>query len=216
MLNYEAAGNSCAACGFWIQATGDWFCEECGQPTCERCGRVDCVEEVFLCPECFTKEGKMRSKPAIYLAGAMEKAADGGKGWREEITPILTRMGYLVVDPCITESTVADPVGLAEAKCNDFARYKRLAEDIVTFDLDLIEGCAGVFVRIDTPTLKGAGTFGEITFCRRNDIPVYAWIDLPEGKYEVPGWAMGCLTTYAETHEEALALVPPAHHTRGI
>lgn len=56
-MSNEAAGDTCTTCGFWIQATGDWFCEECGQPTCERCGRLDHEEEVFLCPECFAKEG---------------------------------------------------------------------------------------------------------------------------------------------------------------
>lgn len=53
----EAAGDSCTSCTFWIQATGDWFCEECDQPTCERCGVVEDEEDVFLCPECFSKEG---------------------------------------------------------------------------------------------------------------------------------------------------------------
>jgi hypothetical protein len=51
------SGTDCEFCGIWIQDTGDWFCEECGQHTCERCGRFDYVEEVFLCPECFAKEG---------------------------------------------------------------------------------------------------------------------------------------------------------------
>jgi len=53
----EAAGNSFNFCCVWIQDTGDWFCEECAQAACERCGKFDCEEEVFLCPECFNKEG---------------------------------------------------------------------------------------------------------------------------------------------------------------
>lgn len=54
------AGTDCFSCGIWIADTGDWFCEECGEPTCERCGRFDHVEEVFLCPECFAKEGPQK------------------------------------------------------------------------------------------------------------------------------------------------------------
>ena len=54
----EYSGHSCSSCDIWIQDTGDWYCEDCGEPTCERCGYVDHVEDVFLCPECFLKEGK--------------------------------------------------------------------------------------------------------------------------------------------------------------
>jgi predicted RNA-binding Zn-ribbon protein involved in translation (DUF1610 family) len=50
-------GEHCFSCDFWISATGDWYCEECGEPTCERCGKLDHVEGLFLCPECFVKEG---------------------------------------------------------------------------------------------------------------------------------------------------------------
>lgn len=57
----EGAGDPCDSCGLWIQATGDWFCEECDLPTCERCGKLDHVEEVFLCPECFIKEGPLKN-----------------------------------------------------------------------------------------------------------------------------------------------------------
>jgi predicted RNA-binding Zn-ribbon protein involved in translation (DUF1610 family) len=53
-----ADGDCCSSCGFWIQATGDWFCEECGIPTCERCGKVEDQEFLFLCLECFSIEGK--------------------------------------------------------------------------------------------------------------------------------------------------------------
>lgn len=62
MIFNEADGSSCSFCTLWIQATGDWFCEECGQATCERCGKLDCVEEVFLCPECFVKEGPTKNE----------------------------------------------------------------------------------------------------------------------------------------------------------
>ena len=55
MVN-EGSGYECDFCFVWIQDTGDWFCEECGKPTCERCGKFDHVEEVFLCPDCFSKE----------------------------------------------------------------------------------------------------------------------------------------------------------------
>ena len=35
-----------------------------------------------------------------YLAGAMDRVADGGVGWRNRITPILKSMGVTVLNPC--------------------------------------------------------------------------------------------------------------------
>jgi len=162
----------------------------------------------FFALNVLRKKEVMSSKPVIHLAGTMEKAFDHGIEWREKITPVLERLGYAVANPCITETTVVPPQEFLSAKKNDFNLYKQMAAAIVDFYLNLIEGCIAVFVRIDEPTLQGAGTFGEITFCKWKNIPVYAWIDLPEGKYGVPGWAMGCVTTYAESYKEALALVP--------
>lgn len=54
----EYAGAECEFCGIWIQMTGDWECEECGQNTCDHCGKFDYVEQIFLCPECFSKGPK--------------------------------------------------------------------------------------------------------------------------------------------------------------
>jgi len=48
----------CSYCGFWVSDTGDWFCEECHEPTCERCGKYEDEEEVYLCLDCFLKDGK--------------------------------------------------------------------------------------------------------------------------------------------------------------
>ena len=61
-----------------------------------------------------------------------------------------------------------------------------------------------------TTVLKGAGTYGEITVCHLYDVPVYAWIDLPNGKYDVPAWAMGCLTEYTYDKDEFYAMIPKA------
>ena len=35
-----------------------------------------------------------------YLAGAMDRVPDGGVGWRQTITPKLTEMGVVVLNPC--------------------------------------------------------------------------------------------------------------------
>ena len=35
-----------------------------------------------------------------YLAGAMDRVADGGVGWRNRISPLLKAMGVTVLNPC--------------------------------------------------------------------------------------------------------------------
>ena len=41
-----------------------------------------------------------------YLAGAMDRVPDGGTGWRDKITPLLERMGVIVLNPCDKPSEV--------------------------------------------------------------------------------------------------------------
>jgi hypothetical protein len=152
----------------------------------------------------------MEDRHTIYLAGAMEKAGPYGAIWREEITPHLERLGYTVWNPYKEEINVGiGPEGLVTLKYTDFAQYKSYSEKIVDYDLQGLFSCAAVACRIDEATLQGAGTFGEITFCRWMKIPVFAWVDLPAGVYDVPSWALGCITEFSETKGGFYSMIPP-------
>jgi len=151
------------------------------------------------------------NKPTIYLAGGMEKAGEYGAIWRTEITPHLKTLGYQVWNPYTEEINVGIGVEhLTELKNNDYATFLRHCRKIVEYDLASLVKCAAVAVRIDESVLKGAGTYGEITVCHLYKVPVYAWIDLPNGRYDVPAWAMGCLTEYTYNKEEFYAMIPKA------
>jgi len=215
-MRCEADGESCTACGFWIQATGDWFCEECGYSTCERCGR-DC-EDLFLCPDCFLKEGSsVKSKPLVYLAGAMEKAGPFGAAWREEITPYLEDLGYKVWNPYKEEINAGITVGeLSRLKITDFPAYKKHCENIIDYDLSQLVDCSLVVCLLDWAVQLGAGTYGELTVCRLHKIPVYAWINRRKGEKGIPGWALGCLTEYVTTKEDFYKLIPPAEEIKKL
>ena len=209
-MNYEAAGDSCSACGFWIQATGDWYCEECRLPTCERCGRVDCEEDLFLCPDCFSKE-VVSTKPLVYLAGAMEKAGPYGAQWREDITPHLEKLGYSIWNPYIEEAAIdINPKKLSGLKRSNYETFKKYCRKIVDYDLEHLKKCAVVVCRLDWAVQLGAGTYGELTVCHLLGIPVYAWIDRKGGVRDIPGWAMGCVTKYSCNKEEFYQLIPSA------
>jgi hypothetical protein len=153
----------------------------------------------------------MSSSPKIYLAGGMEKAGEYGAIWRRDITPRLNELGYEVWNPYLEEMNVGVNVEkLATLKQTDYDQFLEHCRRIVDYDIAHLVRCAAVAVRIDDSVLKGAGTYGELTVCKLYKVPVYAWIDLPNGKMDVPSWAMGCLTHYTTDKDEFYAMIPPA------
>lgn len=147
----------------------------------------------------------------IYLAGGMEKAGEYGAIWRERITPHLESHGYTVWNPYKEEIKVGiDVMLLAALKETDYDKFIMFCQRIIDHDMAALKTCAAVAVRIDESVLKGAGTYGEITVCRLYNIPVYAWIDLPNGKKDVPSWAMGCLTEYTTDKDEFYRMLAKA------
>lgn len=151
----------------------------------------------------------MYSKPTVYLAGGMEKAGEFGRVWRENITPHLKSLGYDVWDPYHEELDVGINVEqLAKLKKTDYNKFLLFCQKIVDYDINHLKRCAAVLVRIDESVLTGAGTFGELTFCRIWKIPVHAWIDLPNNELDVPSWAMGCVTTFTTCKKEFYNSLP--------
>lgn len=157
----------------------------------------------------------MSSKPVAYLAGGMEKAGEYGKTWRAEITPHLNSLGYGVWNPYMEELNVGVNVEqLAALKHSDYEAFIHYCGRVVDYDLNSLRKCTIVVVRIDESVLAGAGTYGELTLCRYWGIPAHAWIDLPNREYGVPGWAMGCLTTYTTSREVFYGQIPFATDLR--
>lgn len=136
-----------------------------------------------------------------YLSGGMEKAGEYGKVWREKATPYINSLGYSVWNPYIEERKLGvSLLKLNHLKQTDKVGYKKMCEQIVNHDLEHLQDCSAIICRIDESVLKGAGTYGELTVARLLNIPVYAWIDLPNGIQDLPAWCFGCLTDYVETN----------------
>lgn len=139
-------------------------------------------------------------KPLVYLAGAMEKAGEYGHIWREEITPHLEFLGYEIWNPYKEEMNVGINVEeLSTLKHTNFDAYEKFCQKIVDYDIKHLLKCDLVVCRLDWAVQMGAGTYGELTVCRVNDIPVYAWVDREKNEYDLPGWVVGCLTAYTST-----------------
>ena len=141
----------------------------------------------------------------------MEKAGEYGRIWREEITPHLETLGYEVWNPYVEETNVGINVKeLSALKHKDFCAYQKFCQDIVDYDIKHLLNSALVVCRLDWAVQMGAGTYGELTVCKINNIPVYAWVDRKKGEYSLPGWVVGCLTEYTATKnkEHFYATIP--------
>ena len=150
-------------------------------------------------------------KPRIYLAGGMEKAGTYGAVWRREITPHLEELGYEVWNPDKEEMRVGITVPeLKGLKKTNYPLFLDYARKIVDYDIACLVDCTAVAARVDQSVRDGAGTYGELTISRLYNIPVYAWIDLPNGKFDVPSWAMGCLTKYYFDKDSFYNSIPAA------
>src|SRR4029450_3813326 len=67
-----------------------------------------------------TAHGLRLTKVRAYLSGAIEHAADGGRGWREELSRLLRdELGHEVYDPAADEKK-----SLTEEELANFRRWK--------------------------------------------------------------------------------------------
>src|SRR3954453_16381521 len=97
-----------------------------------------------------------------YLAGAIEYAADLGKGWRAELTPFLLQLGHQVYDPALDEMknlSAEEARDFRAWKTTDLPRFQQTIRKIIAYDLDLIEQrCDYVLCYWDEFAGRGAGT----------------------------------------------------------
>jgi nucleoside 2-deoxyribosyltransferase len=144
-------------------------------------------------------DGKVHTAPRVYLAGGMEHAEGWGQGWREEFTPWLKELGYEPYNPMEAQKEHSSMEELAELKATSIRKYQAAMSGIIEADLNQLSQCRVVVCYLDDSVLKGAGTYGELTYCKANGIPVFACIDLPKGAEDLPGWCLGCITDFEES-----------------
>jgi hypothetical protein len=130
-----------------------------------------------------------------YLCGPIEYAGDGGRLWRQKLTPYLRdHLGHRVYDPAEDERknlTRDEEQHFREWKTQDLDRYRRALRKIIAFDLDLIENKADYLVCYwESSSTNSGGTAAELTVAHRKGIPVYLVTPLPVE--QVSGWMLGC------------------------
>lgn len=130
-----------------------------------------------------------------YLCGAMDRVADHGVQWREELTPFLENLGVEINNP-------ADkPPGLGAIETGDFREQRRLAKErgdwdavedmmdpIVHVDLRMVDTSDFIIVNIDMDQ-HPSGTFAEMTMAALQRKPII--VHCAAGKKYVPDWWFG-------------------------
>ena len=126
-----------------------------------------------------------------YLAGAMDRVADGGIGWRSRITPILKAMGVTVLNPCDKPANVGVEDEKTRNNIESFkktGRFDKIRKNygvIRTLDLRCVDISDFVIALIDTD-VHACGTYEEISVANSQKKPVLIWCR--QGKEKAPNW----------------------------
>lgn len=129
-----------------------------------------------------------------YLAGAIDLAADKGKGWRDLITPRLQEFGIKVWNP------MKKPIKNTALNEEDDAYFERkrmlketeqydefttMMKPVRRIDLAMVDRVDFLICVLDI-TIHACGTYEEISWANRCMKPVI--VMCPQGKKRIPDW----------------------------
>jgi len=131
-----------------------------------------------------------------YLCGAMEREADNGVGWRQEIVRQLADLGICWLDPCrkptdlAEESEATRQRWAAARKEGNYDEIAKAMRVIRCVDLRLTDIADFLVVHLDanTPT---CGTWEEIANANREKKPIV--VHYAQGKQNAPLWLFAML-----------------------
>jgi hypothetical protein len=141
--------------------------------------------------------------PRAYLAGAMERAPDRGRAWRERLLPVLAELGHACFNPCEEEYLVASEEERArfkEWKASGTEEFRSLMTRIIDHDLAALEGSDYVICYWDEHAKGSGGTPAEVTLARVWGKPVYLVhaVDRADGS----SWVQGCASAIFDSLED--------------
>jgi len=130
-----------------------------------------------------------------YLCGAMDRAPEQGKGWREMVTPVLDKFGVVVYNPCnkpIEYDPEIEQVSYRK-QLKAEGRHDELASkmhEIRSIDLRMCDVCDFITVYL-TNKIPTCGSWEEIFLANRQKKPILLVYE--EGINEIPDWMFGTL-----------------------
>jgi hypothetical protein len=132
----------------------------------------------------------------VYLAGAMDRVADRGATWRDNITPFLEQMGIIVFNPITKPTTTGmedHDSHLVKTKLKQKERYDELSEMMKVIrrvDLRLVDISDFLIVNLNLD-IHPCGTYEEIFSANRCKKPIL--IHVEQGKINAPDWIFGTI-----------------------
>ena len=132
----------------------------------------------------------------VYLAGAMDRVADRGHGWRDNITPFLESLGVIVFNPIKKPGNVGmedDATQRLKKKLKSEEQYHELSalmKTIRAVDLRLVDISDFLLVNLDLD-IHPCGTYEEIFWASRQKKPII--IHMVQGKSNAPDWLFGTI-----------------------
>jgi nucleoside 2-deoxyribosyltransferase len=132
----------------------------------------------------------------VYLAGAMDRVADRGNGWRDQITPFLEELNIIVFNP-IKKPTILGQEDEATHKLktklkhdHKYGDLSQLMKTIRSVDLRLVDISDFLIVNLDLD-IHPCGTYEEIFWANRQKKPII--IHMVQGKQNAPDWLFGTI-----------------------
>ena len=132
----------------------------------------------------------------VYLAGAMDRVADRGATWRDNITPFLKQLGLDVFNPISKPTDVGMEdmdTHIVKTKLKEMQRYDELTAMMKTIravDLRLVDMSDFLIVNLDL-NVHPCGTLEEIFWANRQKKPII--IHMEQGKNKTPDWLFGTI-----------------------
>lgn len=136
-----------------------------------------------------------RRRPMAYLAGAMERAPDRGRAWREALLPVLDEIGHGWFNPCEEELVVVteeERANFRSWKASGHEGFVPMMRRIIEHDLAALESSDYVICYWDEHAQWSGGTPSEVTLARVWEKPVYLVTAME--RVDVSSWVQGCAT----------------------
>jgi nucleoside 2-deoxyribosyltransferase len=132
----------------------------------------------------------------VYLAGAMDRVADRGNGWRDNITPFLESLDIIVFNPIKKPTSLGkedEETHKHKIKLKSERKYDELSslmKTIRAIDLRLVDISDFLIVNLDLD-IHPCGTYEEIFWANRQKKPII--IHMVQGKQNTPDWLFGTI-----------------------
>lgn len=132
----------------------------------------------------------------FYLCGAIDRASDNGKAWRENLEPTIAKFGGICINPLKKPINVGLETDdhryerVIASNCQNYDKLQQIMKLVRAVDLRLIEVSDVILVNLDT-NIHLCGTMEEIFWANRQKKPII--VVCPQGKPNIPDWLFGTL-----------------------